>query len=147
ADASKLPRDVRAALVRGLDPDPDKRWPSMDALLAKLSRAGRDRRRAFWLAGIYVAAFVVAPVVGFVALRSGGGGSSCEAPSVDPAAVWPGDAAKVLAAAGRGDIAAEFDRDVGLWRAQRERSCKAPTGQRVAQLTCLDGVLARLDAL
>ncbi|MGE5183619.1 MAG: serine/threonine-protein kinase, partial [Acidobacteriota bacterium] len=40
-DASKLPRWLRRVLVRGLDPDPDERWPSMDALLVALSRGRR----------------------------------------------------------------------------------------------------------
>src|SRR5260221_873257 len=40
-DAAKLPRWLRRVLVRGLDPDPDKRWPNMDALLAALTRAER----------------------------------------------------------------------------------------------------------
>ena len=35
-DASKLPRRLRRTLVRGLDPDPAKRWPTMDALLAAI---------------------------------------------------------------------------------------------------------------
>src|SRR5438067_311979 len=45
-DASKLPRLVRAALVRGLDPDPDKRWPSMEPLLAAITRAERRPKLA-----------------------------------------------------------------------------------------------------
>ncbi|MGE0551131.1 MAG: protein kinase [Kofleriaceae bacterium] len=35
-DTSRLPRRLRPLLLRGLDPDPAKRWPSMDALLARL---------------------------------------------------------------------------------------------------------------
>ncbi|HSN29152.1 MAG TPA: serine/threonine-protein kinase, partial [Kofleriaceae bacterium] len=38
---SRLPRDVRAALVRGLSPDPAQRWPSMNDLLRALDRPKR----------------------------------------------------------------------------------------------------------
>ncbi|MBA3501458.1 MAG: serine/threonine protein kinase, partial [Deltaproteobacteria bacterium] len=43
-DMSKLPRRFRALLRRGLAPAPAARWPSMDALLARLQR--RTRRVA-----------------------------------------------------------------------------------------------------
>lgn len=38
-DASRLPRWARGALLRGMDPDPGRRWPSMQALLARLAAA------------------------------------------------------------------------------------------------------------
>jgi serine/threonine protein kinase len=42
-DASRIPRWARGLLLRGMDPDPARRWPSMDALLARLAAAGRRR--------------------------------------------------------------------------------------------------------
>ena len=43
ATFSELPRWLRRALTRGLQTDPNERWPSMDALLLELER---DRKRA-----------------------------------------------------------------------------------------------------
>jgi tetratricopeptide (TPR) repeat protein/predicted Ser/Thr protein kinase len=48
--ATTLPRRLRPIIMRGLEPDPGDRWPSMDALLEALSRDPRAARR-FWLAG------------------------------------------------------------------------------------------------
>ena len=44
-DVSRVPRWARGLLVRGLDPDPARRWPSMDALLARLAAAPGWRPR------------------------------------------------------------------------------------------------------
>jgi eukaryotic-like serine/threonine-protein kinase len=51
-DRPKVPRRVRRAILRGLAPDPRRRWPSMDALLSELRRANeaRGRRWAWTLA-------------------------------------------------------------------------------------------------
>ena len=70
-----LPRRQRAlfaVLARGLDPDPARRWPDVDALSAALDRAARRARRAaVWRAAriAAVATIVVgAAVAGAVAL-------------------------------------------------------------------------------
>ncbi|MEM7156906.1 MAG: serine/threonine-protein kinase [Myxococcota bacterium] len=47
----RMPGALRAALLRGLEPDPAARWPSMDALLARLETLERSRRW-WWLGGI-----------------------------------------------------------------------------------------------
>jgi hypothetical protein len=65
-DATKLPRRLRPVLVRGLDPDPAKRWPSMDALLARLT--GGERR---WRLAITV--FVAATFAATLAVLVVGG--------------------------------------------------------------------------
>src|SRR5439155_26285711 len=58
--SSRVPAWVRRAVVRGLDPDPDRRHPSMDALLAALTRdPAVIARRVAVVVGI-VAAFAVA---------------------------------------------------------------------------------------
>src|SRR5947207_1669404 len=56
-DESRLPRRLRGVLRRGLDPDPSRRWPSMDALLAAM---GRVERRPI----VAVAAVIAALVIG-----------------------------------------------------------------------------------
>ncbi len=43
-----LPPAVRAALARGLEPDPEKRWPTLDDLLDALDHAVRPRR-PWWI--------------------------------------------------------------------------------------------------
>ncbi len=60
-------RRVEATLARGLDPDPRRRWPTMDALLRALGRAGRpgavERRR--WLGIGVLLAIAAASAVGW----------------------------------------------------------------------------------
>ncbi len=52
---SRVPGWVRAALLRGLAPMPEDRWPSMNALLAALSRdPGAGSRRALVVAAVVV---------------------------------------------------------------------------------------------
>lgn len=78
--AADLPKSVRAVLQRGLEPDPDKRWPDMTSLLAALERAfSPPSRRGLWV-GALAAAAVAVLIVGVVmitsASRGGGGGGS-----------------------------------------------------------------------
>jgi hypothetical protein len=42
---------------------------------------------------------------------------------------------------------ATLDAQLASWRTIRQRACAAPAGTRAAQLSCLDGVIARLAAL
>ncbi len=141
-DASKLPRRLRAPLRRGLDADPHKRWPSMDALLAVLVRGERRPTLALVAAGVVV----IAAAAIYVALRPGAApvAAACEPAAQDVATVWPADAAKLLAAAGREELGRAFDRDIATWRTARDRACHA---HNAPQLACLDGVLARADAI
>ncbi|MBX3162425.1 MAG: serine/threonine protein kinase, partial [Deltaproteobacteria bacterium] len=44
-----LPPAVRAILARGLDPDPDRRWPDLDQLLEALEQVTRPARPRWWL--------------------------------------------------------------------------------------------------
>jgi len=50
-----VPRGVRAAILRGLAPNPDNRWPTMDMLVAELSPRRRSRRIAVGFTGIATA--------------------------------------------------------------------------------------------
>ncbi len=45
AEAAKVPKQVVAAIMRGLEREPAKRFPSMSALLAELERPQRNRSR------------------------------------------------------------------------------------------------------
>jgi serine/threonine protein kinase len=46
---TKLPARVRGVLVRGLDPDPARRWDDLDDLIAALEKHTTKRRRAWWI--------------------------------------------------------------------------------------------------
>jgi predicted Ser/Thr protein kinase len=117
-DASKLPRAVREPLGRGLDPDPAKRWPTMDALLAAL----RPRRRApLFVAG---GAGLLAIAGAVLVMMRGPGGPTCPAPIVDPAKL--------------GSRGAELAK-------LRDQACALEPGVRAPRLACLDGALARLE--
>jgi hypothetical protein len=142
-DAGKLPRELRAVLRRGLDPDPAKRWPSMDALLAAI--APSQRRRNIALAAVGSALVIAGSTLALFHGRAAG--PSCEPPARALEDVWPGDAGKVLAAAGRGELRDAFQHDIDAWSAERDHACTLPPDHRAPQLACLDGVLARLDAV
>jgi hypothetical protein len=144
-DASKLPKLVRAALIRGLDPEPDERWPSMDALLTAITRAERRPRVALFALG----GAVVASATLYVALGRGGAQPvlGCPAPARALDAVWTAADASALAAAGRTELRAVFDRDATAWKTAREKACVLPAERRGPELACLDGALARFDAV
>jgi predicted Ser/Thr protein kinase len=140
-DASKLPRRLRALLRRGLEPDPAKRWPSMDALLAAVVRG--ERRPA--IAMFAAAGGVIAAAAIYLAVRPGAARDApCDPPPIDVATVWPVGAGNVFVAAGRGELGHAFERDIAAWGVAREAACRA---HNTSQLACYDGVLARADAI
>ena len=59
---SRVPSWIRAALLRGLAVDPERRWPSMSALLGVLSDDPAARRRRRWAVAAGVAASAAAIV-------------------------------------------------------------------------------------
>ncbi|MEO1367946.1 MAG: serine/threonine-protein kinase, partial [Acidobacteriota bacterium] len=61
-----VPKWIHEAMTRGLEPDPEDRWPSMDALLAELTR-DRRRRRISMLGAAALAAAALAAGVGMTA--------------------------------------------------------------------------------
>jgi tRNA A-37 threonylcarbamoyl transferase component Bud32 len=138
-DASKLPRRLRGALKRGLDPDPAKRWPSMDALLAEIARGERRPTVALAAAG----GAVVAAVALYFAL--GAKRDVCAPPVLDPATVWSAARADALAKADQASGGTAIAADFARWQDVRGRACKDDTPLRASRLACLDGVLASLD--
>jgi eukaryotic-like serine/threonine-protein kinase len=149
-----VPRAVVAALIRGLERDPAKRWPSMAALLAVLERAVRPRR---WplvaAAGVVLAGGGVALALG---LRSSDP-PACAAVAKDRAAsVWspakadaitarfvaasPSDGAALAATARTG-----IDTYVTSWTAAATDACTANRGTEAAARERSDRELACLD--
>ena len=143
-DASRIPRQVRGLLRRGLDPDPAKRWPSMDALLERLQRARRRPGVALAITG----GAVITAVALVFALRSGAPPSpACEPPARDVAMVWSPAIAAELRAKTSEAHAAVLDAAFHDWQNVRSAACNAQPQVRPTQLACLDGVAARFDAL
>jgi predicted Ser/Thr protein kinase len=143
-DASHIPRRLRSLLRRGLDPDPARRWPSMDALLVQLVRAQRGPR-----ATLAVGALVGAAAAALVVARSAGDAPApaCEPPARDVNGVWsPAIAVEVRAKTSdaHATVLAAAYQD---WQAARARACSAPPLIKQAQLLCLDGVIDRFDVL
>jgi serine/threonine protein kinase len=76
---------IYAALARGLDPDPARRWPTIDALIAALDGATRKRIRPLWLA--LGAALLAA--VGTISVLAWRDSSSAHASAPPPWTVTP----------------------------------------------------------
>jgi predicted Ser/Thr protein kinase len=143
-DASRIPRRVRGILRRGLDPDPARRWPSMEALLARLVRV--QRRPGIALA---IAAGALGGIAALtLALRGGDAPvAPCDPPAQQVAAVWsPAIRAQLQATTSDAHVAV-LDTAYWGWRAVRGAACGAPPQVRQPQLACLDGALGRFDAL
>jgi eukaryotic-like serine/threonine-protein kinase len=128
----KLPRHVRAALVRGLAHDPAARWPSMDELLAELARDPARKRRRWITAGL-VGGLAVGAVAGLeVDRRRGLRACAAEGGAIGEA--WNDDVRSSVHAAMSAigtDHAAEtwirieprLDDHARRWAIARERSC------------------------
>jgi len=151
-DASRIPRRVRSLLRRGLEPDPARRWPSMNALLDRLARTQRSRVAVIIASAVRatVAALVVVVAIASVAysLRSGEVAAiSCDPPVRDVTTVWsPAIASEVRVRISDAHVAV-LDTAYWDWRAARGAACKEPPARRHTQLRCLEGLLARFDAL
>src|SRR5262249_35597902 len=137
-DASRIPRGVRDLLRRGLDPDPAKRWQSMDALLERLQRVRRKPGVALAIAG----SALVAAVSLVFSLRAGAPlPPACQPPARDITTVWsPAIASDMHAKTSDAHVAA-LDVAFRDWQTARTAACTASPQVRTAQLHCLDGVL------
>ena len=139
-DASKVPRRLRAPLRRGLQLEPARRYPNMDALLAALARADR-RSNAVSIA--WRAALVLG-TVGFLVMHGrGSAAASCERPALDLGQAW----SPAIAAATPAALVAPFDKLAVRWTMARATACTADLVTRPTQLHCLDGVLGRFVAV
>ncbi|MFY0532801.1 protein kinase domain-containing protein [Nannocystis pusilla] len=125
--STDVPAWVRAALLRGLRADPERRWPSMTELLAALSGdpAARRRRRQRW----------TAVTMGLAGVLTGG-------------AWWAGAHLRSVDAEQR----AQLDRQVVSARAEADRQTIASTlaqarGQLERDPAGVIHTLAQLDAI
>ncbi len=67
---AKVPSWLRRVIVRGLSPDPEERWPSMEALMSALQRdAGAARRFRVRIEGINIERFKLLSSAGYEQLK------------------------------------------------------------------------------
>lgn len=140
-DDSRIPRRLRALLRRGLDPDPQRRWASMAALLARLARARRGPRVALASACTLGAAATI------LAVRANGVAVECAPPARNVTAVWSPLVAAAVGATLSPEHAGVLDTAHRDWLAARAGACVAPLAVQLTQLACLDQVLERFDAI
>ena len=156
------PRWIAAIIERGTDPDPAKRFPSMEALIEALARDPARRRRR---AAVGVA--LVAAALGAFAI--GRRGSSQAATVIEPCSGAASELAaswnpalhdrvaahlRTLGPLAEGDqIAAELDRYGTSWIAVHDRACKANERKELTpalyqtRLTCLARTKSQLAAV
>ncbi|HVU49299.1 MAG TPA: serine/threonine-protein kinase [Polyangia bacterium] len=84
---SRVPPWVRRAVLRGLRPKREERWPSMGELLSALSDDPSVRRRR-WLAGLAGGALVVATALGARMLGGARGPAQCSSGASRLAGAW-----------------------------------------------------------
>ena len=106
ADA-RVPARIVKVLVRGLEPEPAARWPSLVAMLDALERSARPRTRYVLLAALLVIAAAAAAValkvtsaddgVALLPTRASGARSKALGPLIAASASRPIDAAAVAA--------------------------------------------------
>ncbi|MFO7566044.1 MAG: serine/threonine-protein kinase [Enhygromyxa sp.] len=141
---ASVPNWVRWALLRGLDPDPEGRWPDMAALLEALSRDPYHKVRRV-AAGTGVATVVVAALALLVKVGLADGRNDhqsasqqvqCTHAAERVASVWNDDRrASVREAFARidepwalteaGEVEAGLDRWAASWAAMHRQSCEA----------------------
>jgi tetratricopeptide (TPR) repeat protein len=161
-DDSPAPAWLRRALLRGLDCDPERRWPSMAALLATLER-GRQQiwRRILAGAAIGTAVALVAGVLGYRAH----GPEVCPTAAPLLSGVWDSSrrtavtraftsSGQSYAPAALEEVVRTLDGYASSWIAMRDDACRATRvlGTQSAELMdlrmdCLAGALNELDAL
>jgi eukaryotic-like serine/threonine-protein kinase len=160
---TRVPGRLRAALLRGLSSDPERRYPSMEELLHELERDPAARRRR-WLA-------VAAVVLGTGALFAGLGyfqadrGRLCSGAEKRLVGIWDADRQGAVRAAflatrlpfaesAAREVSGKLDRYTQSWVATRREACEATQvrGEQSAglldrRMLCLDQRLQQVEAL
>ena len=148
----RVPARVFRAVQRGLDADPQRRWPGIDALLAQLEWDSRRRRR--W--GVASVASLGALGVGLWArgVADDPCGPSREAlaraynPQVAATIVHAFGATGVPAGPEIGsELRDRLDAYSAAWWAQREQVCEPTRDAEIRTAICLDAELAAFQAL
>ena len=158
APPRRVPHWLHAAIVRGLSPRPEDRWPSMAALLDELERRpARTRTNRRTLAGLAVAATALAGAM----LLARGDDASCDDTADRLAGVVDDDAlhelGRTLAAIDTGHAGESAERigtSLTQWRAswivERRDACEASVVRgepSEARIACLEGARRDVAAL
>ncbi|HEY5952498.1 MAG TPA: protein kinase, partial [Kofleriaceae bacterium] len=146
-DDSKLPRRLRAPLKRGLETDPARRWPNMDALIAAITRADRSRGVLLMIGSSAVVASAIAYAVFATDDKQRAAAPGCEVPVLEASAVWSPSIANQVRDKTSSEVMRRFDSIISSWQAARSVACGLDTPMRARRITCLDGVIVRFDAV
>jgi serine/threonine-protein kinase len=134
---SRVPAWLHRAVVRGLAPRPEDRYPGLDALIAALTHdpeAARRARRRTIAASLLGASLVALGAAGW--LSRGAAVDGCAHPERELAGVWDGAVAErvraAFAATGRAGaedtarrVATVLDEQAGAWTRMRREVCEA----------------------
>ncbi len=158
--ASDMPGEIERILLRGLDLDPERRFPNMQTLLDELEVIAQPNRR-WWLVPLGVVGIAAASLAGFMSLAvSEPDPPGCDDGSNRLIGVWDREVASEL------ELAAERSRRPHVaqtvanatqsldewgtrWRRARQRACEAsdPSAELLEQrLACLDRQLVRIES-
>jgi tetratricopeptide (TPR) repeat protein/predicted Ser/Thr protein kinase len=131
---SDVPQWVRRAVLRGVDPDPDRRWQDMESLLAALADdPAIRRRRVAGLAGVAIAAALIGGLVREAADEAPPDPCAEAGASID--GIWGDEEAAAIAATLRDTGLAhadatwshaqvKIDSYVDAWRATSRAACE-----------------------
>jgi len=144
---SRVPRWVRDVVMRGLAKEPEKRWPSMDALLAALGR-DPDRVRRRWLVGGGGIVALIALFIGLVWAQRRAN-LVCRGADRKLAGVWDDGRRRALhdafvathapyAEHAAGVVTKMLDAYAGAWVAQHTAACEATRLHREQSEEVLD---------
>ena len=143
---SKLPRDVRAALVRGLSPDPAKRFETMSDLLRAL-----DRPKKPWATAAVIALAACVAIGGIVYGQLAHRNQpapvkspyACDPPEIAFEDAWTSERRSALenrVGPGAALLAGALDEVRASWMRAYATACAAPPSQATfARLGCLLG--------
>ncbi len=135
-----VPGWLRRALLRGLDPSPAQRWPSMDTLADVLEHGparARRRRLSIALAGVATIGLVIA---GLRALEHRRAIAACEQAGDELAAPWDDARASVLDAIASSGVAYAA---VTVEKLEPHLAAYAAQLREVGQTTCRAGEVER----
>ena len=148
-----VPAWLLAAVSRGFSAMPERRWPSLDALLRHLERRRRRGRRIAAGVGAVAAAGAIAAAA--LVVRPGPE-EPCPDPSATIAPAWSPAVASELTAALRATglpfaqttidrVVPIFDAYASDWRTRQQRYCKAARVERSESADLLDARMGCLD--
>ncbi len=151
---TSVPRRIRRIVLRGLRPDPESRWPDMNALLSALSAAAESKRLGLWFAATAATAAVSMAVL---APRE----DPCEQTRAELDGIWNAQARRDMRSAFESTglpraakIWARTEHSVegyaSQWEDARSDACRDPArddATRTAQRRCLHELRAQLEVL